>query len=168
MKKPESQRQPISGALFRIPFALGLGLFAIHAGLGWPASGPQTNPWKSSQVVEPARLAKMVSGKSAVKPVVVCVGFDFLFKGAHVPGASYAGPTSGPEGMAALKKWAASIPRNREVVLYCGCCPLPQCPNIRPAFKTLTAMGFKDLKVLDLPDNFKQNWVGKGYPVAKQ
>jgi len=28
-------------------------------------------------------------------------------------------------------------------------------------------MGFKDLKVLDLPDNFKQNWVGKGYPVGR-
>ncbi|HUY14505.1 MAG TPA: rhodanese-like domain-containing protein [Terriglobia bacterium] len=168
MNKPESRRQPISSALFAIPLALGLGLFAVHAGLGWPASRPQANPWKSSQVVEPAQLAKMVSGGSDGKPVVVCVGFDFLFKGAHVPGAQFAGPASEAAGMAALKKWAASIPRNREVILYCGCCPLPQCPNARPAFKALTAMGFKDLKVLDLPDNFQKNWVGKGYPVAKK
>jgi len=168
MNRAQSRRQPISSALFAIPLALGLGLFAVHAGLGWPASSSQANPWKNSQVVEPAELAKIVSGRSGGKPVVVCVGFEFLFKGAHVPGAQFAGPASEAEGMAALKKWAASIPRNREVILYCGCCPLPECPNARPAFKALTAMGFKDLKVLDLPDNFQKNWVGKGYPVAKK
>ncbi len=167
MRNPESGRLRINGALFAIPLTFGLALFVAHASLGRPASNPGANLWKNSQVVEPAELAKIVSARSGGKPIVVCVGFDFLFKGAHVPGASYAGPASEENGLAALKKWAASIPRNREVVLYCGCCPLPQCPNIRPAFKALAAMGFKDLKVLNLPDNFRKDWVEKGYPAAR-
>jgi hypothetical protein len=34
------------------------------------------------------------------------------------------------------------------VVIYCGCCPLDKCPNVRPAFTLLKTMGFTNLHVL--------------------
>jgi hypothetical protein len=53
------------------------------------------------------------------------------------------------------------------VVLYCGCCPLDKCPNLRPAFLALRDAGFARLRVLLLPNNFNADWVEKGYPVEK-
>jgi len=52
-------------------------------------------------------------------------------------------------------------------VLYCGCCPWNRCPNVGPAFSKMREMGFSNVKVLYLADNFGTNWVEKGYPVEK-
>jgi hypothetical protein len=37
--------------------------------------------------------------------------------------------------MDALKKAVAGLAKARPV-LYCGCCPMTKCPNIRPAFNS--------------------------------
>jgi hypothetical protein len=37
-------------------------------------------------------------------------------------------------------------------------------PNIRPAFNALVEMGFKNVKILDLPKNVKTNWIDHNYP----
>jgi thiosulfate/3-mercaptopyruvate sulfurtransferase len=165
MRKAESIWKRHKPAMLAITLSLGVLLLAAHRSLSRPAGVPPSNPWKNSQVIEPADLVKALSIPSGWKPAVVCAGFEFLYKAAHIPGAHYAGPGSEAKGLETLKKWAEPQPRNREVVLYCGCCPLAQCPNVRPAFKALKAMGFKNLKVLDLPDNFQKNWVAKGYPI---
>src|ERR1700722_17178763 len=56
-------------------------------------------PWTDAETVRPADLVKeMADVKGAKKPVVVCSGFQFLYEGAHVPGAVYHGPASKPEG----------------------------------------------------------------------
>jgi hypothetical protein len=52
-------------------------------------------------------------------------------------------------------------------VLYCGCCPWNRCPNIEPAFSKLKEMGFTDVKVLYLAENFGADWAAKGYSVEK-
>jgi hypothetical protein len=57
--------------------------------------------------------------------------------------------------------------RDRELLVYCGCCPSNVCPNIRPAVKALEDMGFKNVKVLHLPHSFRLDWVNKGFPVEK-
>jgi hypothetical protein len=77
------------------------------------------------------------------------------------------GPASKPEGLDDLKKWAQGIDRSANVVLYCGCCPLEHCPNIRPGFETLRSMGFAHLRVLLLPNNFAKDWVDQGYAWEK-
>jgi thiosulfate/3-mercaptopyruvate sulfurtransferase len=59
------------------------------------------------------------------------------------------------------------MPRTNLIVLYCGCCPWDHCPNVKPADDTLHAMGFTNVKVLYISNNFGTNWVDKGYPVAK-
>lgn len=127
-----------------------------------------SDPWSASQTIDPATLLKEMAAKdSSAKPVVVCVGFHSLYHGAHVPGASYHGPASTPEGLAELKKFAQTLPLSSNLVIYCGCCPLEHCPNIRPAFVALHDAGFTHLRVLILPHDFASDWVAKGYPVSR-
>src|SRR2546430_17252754 len=93
--------------------------------------------------------------------------FRSLYVGGHVPNASFHGTTSTEQGLAELKAWATSLPRSTELVIYCGCCPMDKCPNIRPAYTTLSNMGFKKLRVLVLPTSFAVDWADKGYPMQK-
>ncbi len=118
-------------------------------------------------LISPETLLQQLKEPAAQRPVVFQVGFDFLYRGAHIPGAIFTGPGSTAAGIAALRRAAARIPRTREVVIYCGCCPMEKCPNIHPAFAALAGMGFRHLKVLNLPDDFAHDWVEKGYPVVK-
>jgi len=132
------------------------------------AAEPQADPWTATETVEPADLARELGDPDPAKrPIVACVGFKFLYDGGHVPGASYHGPASKDEGLADLKAWAQSLPKSSNVVLYCGCCPMVRCPNLRPAFAALHDEGFARLRVLLLPTNFATDWAGKGYPVEK-
>jgi hypothetical protein len=59
----------------------------------------------------------------------------------------------------------STLPKDANIVIYCGCCPFVKCPNIRPAFTLLNKMGFKKHKLLNLSHNVKTDWIDKGYPV---
>ena len=72
---------------------------------------------------------------------------------------------SKPEGLDLLKQIAGNLPRDQELIIYCGCCPWDHCPNVRPAFRTLHEMGFTRLKLVMIPTNVATDWTGKGYPV---
>ncbi|OFW08450.1 MAG: hypothetical protein A3H96_21275 [Acidobacteria bacterium RIFCSPLOWO2_02_FULL_67_36] len=127
-----------------------------------------TEPWTPAQTVQPADLLKELSAPSPSKrPTVLHVGFRSLYRAGHVPGASFHGPASSPEGLADLKMWAQGVARPTNIVLYCGCCPLAECPAVRPAFTTLRDMGFTHLRVLILPNNFATDWADKRYPVER-
>ncbi len=135
------------------------------------AAQQQTTPPSSAeeipaaQTIQPDELAKEIASKD--KPIVACVAPRFLYDGAHIPGALFHGPTSRPEGLDDLRKWAKDTPRDANIVLYCGCCPFVKCPNVRPAFAALRQMGFTHVKVLSIPTNFNTDWIEKGYPVEK-
>ena len=122
-----------------------------------------SHPWTATETVVPADLVKELTG--SVKPTVVCVGFPALYRNGRVPGASLHGPASTADGLADLKAWAAPLPRSSNLVVYCGCCPIDHCPNLRPAFSALREMGFTHVRVLELPTSFAADWVGKGYPI---
>jgi thiosulfate/3-mercaptopyruvate sulfurtransferase len=131
-------------------------------------SDSQTVPWTAAQTVQPADLVNELKESNAAKrPVVVYVGFRPLYLGAHVPGAVFHGTAQTEQGLADLKKWAQSIPHSANLVIYCGCCPLDHCPNLRPAFTALREMGFNNMRVLVLPHDFATDWVEKGYAVEK-
>lgn len=125
------------------------------------------DPWSSSETIQPAALAKILTDKSSSVPTVVFVGFRSLYVGGHVPDAAYHGTASTEQGLAELKAWAASLPRSTDLVIYCGCCPIDKCPNLRPAYTALSGMGFKKLRVLVLPTSFAVDWADKGYPMQK-
>jgi thiosulfate/3-mercaptopyruvate sulfurtransferase len=125
------------------------------------------DPWTAAQLVQPADLVKELSAKNQATPTILYVGFRTLFEGGHISGASFHGTASSETGLSDLKKWAASLPRTTNLVIYCGCCPFDRCPNIRPAFAALRDMGFRHLRLLVLPKNFAADWVEKGYPMEK-
>lgn len=125
------------------------------------------DPWADSQLVQPAKFAHELVDKSLSVPTVIYVGFRSLYAGGHIPGASYHGTASTEEGLADLKKWADTLPRTTELVIYCGCCPFDKCPNIRPAYSALDKMGFKRMRVIVFPTSFAADWAEKGYPIQK-
>lgn len=123
------------------------------------------DPWTNEQLIHPEELVKQMS--SGERPLLLHIGVAFLFKGGHIPRSTYVGQTSKNEGIEKLKKAVQEVSLSREIVLYCGCCPWKDCPNIRPAFKALREMRFTKVKVLYLPSSFAQDWVDKGFPVEK-
>ena len=133
-------------------------------------TAPQANSatFSSAQLVQPADLVReMASASADARPTVVYVGFRTLFAGGHIPGATFHGTASTAQGLADIKQWAAFLPRTTNLVIYCGCCPLQRCPNVRPAFALFREMGFTRVRVLELPNNFAADWVDKNYPVEK-
>ena len=126
-----------------------------------------TRPWTPSDLVSAPQLNSQLPAVKAGKIILVQVGFHVMYKMGHIPGSQYAGPASKAEGLAALEKLVAKLPRNQEIVIYCGCCPWDHCPNIRPAFRALKEMGFSNLKILDIPERLFDDWTAKGYPIVK-
>ena len=145
------------------------------APLCWSGPASQTNqvrpeppaPWQDNQVIEPEQLVKSLSAAKGGKPLVLCVGFPVLYQGGHIVGAKFAGPAAKPEGIQALKRAVQGLPRDAQIVVYCGCCPWERCPNVRPAFSTLQDLGFTNVKVLSIPTNFREDWIARGFPIEK-
>jgi rhodanese-related sulfurtransferase len=133
-----------------------------------PPRAPQPDdPWTADRLLEAEHLARIFSDPHNNKPLILYVGPAVLYKRAHVPDAKSIGTASEPEGLKNLQREAQTLGRDRELVLYCGCCPWNVCPNVRPAFRTLQDMGFKRVKVLYLSQNLTKDWVNKGFPVQK-
>jgi 3-mercaptopyruvate sulfurtransferase SseA len=126
------------------------------------------DPWTSSQVITPEKLHNILTNKKSHKPVVLMVGFDFLFDQEHIPGSIFAGTGSNKAGLQKLKNTVKNYKENKSIVIYCGCCPFNHCPNVRPAFKELKDMGYKNVKVLYIPKDFENNWVKEGYKVSSK
>jgi thiosulfate/3-mercaptopyruvate sulfurtransferase len=118
-----------------------------------------------AQQIQPAALNQLLQGPAAARPLVLQVGSKLMFSQAHIPGARYAGPGSEPSGLQLLESKVSSSPKNRFIVLYCGCCPWNHCPNVGPAFKRMHDLGFTNVKVLYMANNFGDDWVNKGYRV---
>jgi hypothetical protein len=137
---------------------------SVTACAGQPADAH--GPWTAAEALQPADLVETLKG-SGPKPAIVYVGFKALYHPGHIPGATFHGPASQPEGMADLRNWASSQPRDAPVVIYCGCCPFDDCPNMVPAYGALRALGFTKIRVLILPSNFEVDWVEKGFPIER-
>jgi len=115
-------------------------------------------------LVQPSELAAQVSANRP-HAAIFHVGPNVLYRGKHIPGAVYAGPASRPEGLALLKEAVDKLPRDRAVILYCGCCPWGNCPNVKPAMELLKQMGFTHAKAMYVETGFSKDWTDKGYPV---
>ena len=135
------------------------------AGAMFPAY--QATLLSSAQLINPEELVKILQSSKGEKPLMIDVGSHVLYEEAHIPGSEYIGPASSEAGIQQLRKRVEPLPRSKFIVLYCGCCPWSHCPNVKPAADALQALGFSNVKVLYIADNFGVNWVDKGYPVAK-
>ena len=136
------------------------GLLGLLTGCSSGLSG-----WSQTDLIEPKVLAQRLSGNNDVKPALFHVGFPFLYRSKHIPGSLYAGPGNYPDGLEALKKAVSSFPKTQEIVIYCGCCPWANCPNMKPAFALLKQLGFTQAKALMIETNMSKDWIQMGYPI---
>ena len=120
-----------------------------------------------SKLIQPQELLRKLKSTEKEKPLILQVGSRVMFAQAHIPGSEYAGPGSTEAGIQSLEDTVSSLPKNRHIVLYCGCCPWNKCPNVGPAYKRLHDLGFSQVQVLYIGNNFGDDWVNKGYPAVK-
>jgi len=151
--------------------AVAKGTFVLVAGfLAFGIQRPQPNPvgkWQPSELIRPQELIVKVRDNGPSKPVIIFTGFMPLYRAGHVPGAVFGGPASSAAGLETLKRAVAGVPKNREIVVYCACCPWEACPNVRPAVELLHQLGYKQVKALVIPSNLEADWTAKGYPLQK-
>lgn len=121
----------------------------------------------TSSLIQPADLAATLQSAGAPKPLILQVGFRTMYVQSHISGAEYAGPANEDTGLRRLRERVAALPKDAAIVLYCGCCPWDHCPNVGAAFSTLRGLGFSQVKVMYIAENFGDDWVSKGYPAAK-
>jgi hypothetical protein len=138
-------------------------LFLISAILaGCSKSGDSSDPWTQSQLMEPSVLASVINDTTKKQPVILDIG---SFGG--VKNSIRIGPARDKANLDNLRETLAKYPKDADIVIYCGCCPFKDCPNIRPAFKVLKEMNFTNAKLLNLPHNLKTDWADKGYPMSR-
>ncbi|MCX6155281.1 MAG: rhodanese-like domain-containing protein [Candidatus Kapabacteria bacterium] len=120
------------------------------------------DPWKSSQLMAPSELNKIINNSKAAKTYIFSIGFQSIIKNSIDIGAGM-----DKANINKLKLQLKKLPKDANIVIYCGCCPFKNCPNVRPVFNLLNEMGFKNHKLLDLPQNIKVDWIDKGYSCTK-
>lgn len=124
-------------------------------------SGQQgKEPWDGKQLLEPAILASRIDQDRTDDLLILSVGPDVVIKG-----SVDIGPAQEPANIEKLKNYLKNVPKDKEVVIYCGCCPFDRCPNVRPAFKELKEMGFENPRLLNIRKNIKVDWIDKDYPI---
>jgi thiosulfate/3-mercaptopyruvate sulfurtransferase len=118
------------------------------------------------KTLAPEELVRILQAKRS-KPLLFHMGSHLFFLQAHIPASEYLGAGATAEGIQNLQRRVSGLRKNTAIVLYCGCCPWSHCPNLNPSYDALRQMGFTNVKVLYLANNFGADWVDKGYPVAK-
>lgn len=143
-----------------------LALLSLLAAVVCTQSVAQWSSIAPGRLINAEDLVKILqTGKE--KPLMLQVGSHILFLQAHIPGSEYVGAAAKEAGLQQLRKRVEAVPKNKFIVLYCGCCPWNHCPNVKPADDALHSMGFTNVKVLYIADNFGTDWVNKGYPTAR-
>lgn len=127
---------------------------------GLAATYAQSPDWKKEQLMPTKELADKITANAKDKPLIFNVGPMDNIKGA-IPVGAATNITFADK----MKGNLAMENKNRAVVVYCGCCSYHSCPNIKPAYDILQSQGFKNTKVLELPEGLKPDWVAKDYPM---
>jgi hypothetical protein len=164
---PERTARQVSLAVLAL-FAITLAVPQCQA----QSSGNAISPTSAlsipqSQLIQPDALNRMLQPGGADQPLVLQVGSHVMYSQAHIPSSRYAGPGSQSDGLRLLESIVAKTPKSKFIVLYCGCCPWNRCPNVGPAYKRLHDLGFTNVKVLYLANNFGDDWAYKGYRVEQ-
>ena len=121
----------------------------------------QTEPWNNKQLIEPYELSNLINNGDKL-PLIISIG-----PAAVIKNSIDIGETRFEENLNDLRQNLSSISKKSEIILFCGCCPFKNCPNIRPAFSLINKLGFINHKLLNLKNNLKTDWIDKDYPVQE-
>ena len=123
------------------------------------ACNTENEPWTNSQLIEPSYLNIILSKQNKL-PNIISVG-----PGKVIPNSIGVGECRYEKNLNILKNHLLSFSKDSEIILYCGCCPFKDCPNIRPAFSLLNSLGYKNHKLLNIRNNIKTDWIDMNYPI---
>ena len=108
--------------------------------------------------IEPLVLNNIILSKKNI-PVILNVS---AYRHTPIKGSIHIGDML-DHSYADLKLALGNTPKNKEIVVYCGCCSLDVCERVEKAFDLLRANGYTNVKVLNLIVGFDPDWKGKGY-----
>jgi hypothetical protein len=131
---------------------IGFMLFAVAIGIAFT--------YTPDKLMDPIKLVELLKSPIAKKPIILNVG-----PSAPIPGSQLIGNAEDPANKEKMKSVLKNIPKNSEIVIYCGCCKLVDCWNIHEADKILTSLGYTNYKILNMPTDFNADWVDKKYPL---
>jgi rhodanese-related sulfurtransferase len=146
-----------------------LSVLAVLSGAAQPALADH-KPAASiptAALIQPADFAATLNASDAPKPLILQVGFRKAYQQAHIPGSEYVGAASQEDGVKLLRERVARLRKDSAIVIYCGCCPWSKCPNIAAAYDALQDLGFRNVRVIYIAEDFGTNWVDQGFPTAK-
>jgi thiosulfate/3-mercaptopyruvate sulfurtransferase len=118
--------------------------------------------WKKEHLMPTAELAEKINKNTPDKPIIFNVG-----PMENIKSSVFVGRGTSATAIERMKSELSMQPKTKALVVYCGCCSYASCPNIKPAFDALIAAGFKNTKVLELPEGIKPDWVAKGFPMEE-
>lgn len=117
------------------------------------------DPWLPNGLMQPSELAEKMEQK---------IPNLYIFNigpAGSIKDAIEIGDGRDEESQLKFEKEINKLPKGAEIVIYCGCCPFKNCPNIRPIFKILDDNKFVNHKLLNLSENLKVDWIDKGFPM---
>lgn len=117
--------------------------------------------WKMKQLITVESLLKKMNDETKKENLII------LNTGPveDIKGAINIGPVENEKYLNKLATVLDTIPKKKELVIYCGCCPLAVCPNLKPAYDMLKKRKYKNFHVLLLAQDLQEDWIDKGYPV---
>jgi rhodanese-related sulfurtransferase len=122
----------------------------------------QLGNWKEKQLITPEALLEQMNRGDTANLLLLNTGPVEDIKGAVTIGV-----VEDAKNLAKLKEYLKDVPKDKQVVIYCGCCPLSVCPNLKPAYNALKEMEFKNYKILKLTHDLQEDWIDKGYPIQQ-
>lgn len=120
----------------------------------------QPNSFKPEQLIQPAKLSEVYSKPLSAQPLILNMGVE-----RNIKNAVEVGIVSSPSKYQKLVEVMKKVPKDRELVVYCGCCKLEDCPNVPLALEKLSSLGYKKVKVLNLTTGINEDWIDKKYPM---
>jgi hypothetical protein len=118
------------------------------------------NAFKPDQLIQPDVLVKKIDGPEVNRPIILNVGVE-----KNIKSSIEIGILSSPSKQEKLKRAMTNIDKKKEIVIYCGCCVLKDCPNIPAALSYVKSLGYSNVKILNLPVGLDEDWVAKKYPM---
>lgn len=118
----------------------------------------QNEPWSNTQLIEPLKLAMIINEGNNI-PKIISIG-----PGVVIKNSIGAGECRFKENLDNLEQTLLSLSKEKEIIIYCGCCPFKDCPNIRPVYSLMNKLGFINHKLLNVSNNIKTDWIDKDYP----
>lgn len=120
----------------------------------------QPNSFKPEQLIQPAKLNEVYTKPQSSQPLILNMGVE-----RNIKNAIEVGIVSSPSKYQKLVEVMKNISKDREVVVYCGCCKLEDCPNVPVALEKLSSLGYKKVKVLNLVTGLNEDWIDQKYPM---